>query len=278
MKSISALSHLGVGINELAGAVFREIGRTVREINLEKEKQENKVAKTEKAGYNDFNTLIRDKTEKEANHGADANRGNQGNGGRREEDPIQTGGGYQIPNLKCNLPSPESIGKYGLMRKDYLKKHKRVQYSIKLMEDTLTEHLLEVQTRAEKQVEMWEKAYLQKYPAPDQRSTPDGMGAVHEHGTDDGRGSGSSGGYLQLNLFPSVEEQLGTIAAAEAGMKITEPAAFFMQDEIIDAVLGQEVGKKTAVFVFMQSISRVRLQKKWNVFWSENMEIPEKVF
>ena len=29
---------------------------------------------------------------------------------------------------------------------------------------------------------------------------------------------------------------------------------------------GQEVGKKTAVFVFMQSISRVRLQKKWNVF------------
>ena len=79
-------------------------------------------------------------------------------------------GDYQIPNLKCNLPSPESIGKYGLMRKDYLKKHKRVQYSIKLMEDTLTEHLLEVQTRAEKQVEMWEKAYLQKYPAPDKEA------------------------------------------------------------------------------------------------------------
>lgn len=157
-------------------------------------------------------------------------------------------GDYQIPNLKCNLPSPESIGKYGLMRKDYLKKHKRVQYSIKLMEDTLTEHLLEVQTRAEKQVEMWEKAYLQKYPGSGQRSTPDGMGAVHEHGTDDGRGSGSSGGYLQLNLFPSVEEQLGTIAAAEAGMKITEPAAFFMQDEIIDAVLRTGGGKENSRF------------------------------
>lgn len=248
MKSISALSHLGVGINELAGAVFREIGRTVREINLEKEKQENKVAKTEKAGYNDFNTLIRDKTEKEANHGADANRGNQGNGGRREEDPIQTGGG---------LPDPESQ-----MQSSVTREHWEVRSDEKGLSEEAQESTVFHQAHGGHSDGTFTgstdesgktggdvgESVSPEISGSGQRSTPDGMGAVHEHGTDDGRGSGSSGGYLQLNLFPSVEEQLGTIAAAEAGMKITEPAAFFMQDEIIDAVLRTGGGKENSRF------------------------------
>lgn len=43
--------------------------------------------------------------------------------------------------------------------------------------------------------------------------------------------------FQQLSLFPSFEEQVGNLAAAEAGMKHNMPAAFSIPEERIDAIL-----------------------------------------
>ena len=53
--------------------------------------------------------------------------------------------GYYIPNIV--LPKPRrtgNVGKYGRMRAKYLKEHKKAEYSIMLVENELTSHLLDI--------------------------------------------------------------------------------------------------------------------------------------
>ena len=61
-------------------------------------------------------------------------------------------GDYYVPNL--TIPKQEKIilNKYGRMRLNYLKEHKKVEYSIMLMDGTLTKHLKEIQETAQKRV------------------------------------------------------------------------------------------------------------------------------
>ena len=51
------------------------------------------------------------------------------------------------------------------------------------------------------------------------------------------------GTYQQLSLFPSFEEQVGTIAAAEASIQYTLPAAFSLPQEQIDSILRSGGGR-----------------------------------
>ena len=53
----------------------------------------------------------------------------------------------------------------------------------------------------------------------------------------------SEGTYQQLSLFPSFEEQVGTIAAAEASIQYTMPAAFSLPQEQIDSILRSGGGR-----------------------------------
>ena len=60
--------------------------------------------------------------------------------------------GILIPNLeapKNNLP----IGKYGMMRKKFLKQNRRSIYSAMMLKGTLMEHLHEIDKTAREQVE-----------------------------------------------------------------------------------------------------------------------------
>ena len=60
-------------------------------------------------------------------------------------------GDYQIPNL--SVPTQEHrIGKYGMMRRIYLKQHRRSLYSMLLMNGTLLQHLEEIDKIATQQV------------------------------------------------------------------------------------------------------------------------------
>ena len=52
-----------------------------------------------------------------------------------------------------------------------------------------------------------------------------------------------TGAYQQLSLFPSFEEQVGTIAAAEASIQYTMPAAFSLPQEQIDSILRSGGGR-----------------------------------
>ena len=62
-------------------------------------------------------------------------------------------GDYYIPNL--TIPKQEEIrlNKYGRMRLNYLKEHKKAEYSIMLLEGTLNAHLKEIQETAHNRVE-----------------------------------------------------------------------------------------------------------------------------
>ena len=60
-------------------------------------------------------------------------------------------GDYRLPNL---IP-PESpkVGKYGMLRQSYLRKHREAIYTIMLMEGTLNAHLEEVDREANRMLE-----------------------------------------------------------------------------------------------------------------------------
>lgn len=62
-------------------------------------------------------------------------------------------GDYYIPNLA--MPKQEKIvlNKYGRMRLNYLKEHKRTDYTIMFMDGTLNTHLKEIQEKADNRVQ-----------------------------------------------------------------------------------------------------------------------------
>ena len=57
-------------------------------------------------------------------------------------------GDYKIPNITLPAEARKPLGVWGLKRKDYLMKHKRVQFSIMLMNGTLWTRLAEVDEQA----------------------------------------------------------------------------------------------------------------------------------
>lgn len=57
-------------------------------------------------------------------------------------------GDYKIPNITLPAEANKPLGVWGLKRKDYLMKHKQVQFNIMLMTGTLWTHLAEVDEQA----------------------------------------------------------------------------------------------------------------------------------
>ena len=60
---------------------------------------------------------------------------------------------FRIPNLKLSEQPETSIGKYGRMRKSYLKKHRPILYNQLLMSEKLYPHLLEIDRTAQERVD-----------------------------------------------------------------------------------------------------------------------------
>ena len=62
-------------------------------------------------------------------------------------------GDYYLPNLVLAEQKKIQLNKYGRLRLEYLKKHKKAEYAILFMDNKLTDHLEEVQEIATKRVE-----------------------------------------------------------------------------------------------------------------------------
>jgi hypothetical protein len=58
-------------------------------------------------------------------------------------------GDYELPNLTLKGNKKGTINKYGMLRLNYLKQHKKVLYTTLLMKDELTNHLISVSKNAE---------------------------------------------------------------------------------------------------------------------------------
>ena len=62
-------------------------------------------------------------------------------------------GDYYLPDLEINEGEP-TYGKYGIMRKQFLKKHRSARYQYLVLTGKLTEHLNQIDKEVREKVEM----------------------------------------------------------------------------------------------------------------------------
>ncbi len=63
-------------------------------------------------------------------------------------------GDYLIPDLKLSQQPEKTLGKYGRMRKAYLKEHRPILYNQLLMSEKLYPHLREIDETANSRLEL----------------------------------------------------------------------------------------------------------------------------
>ena len=76
-------------------------------------------------------------------------------------------GDYYIPDLyleEDNYKKDYQIGKYGHLRLQYLKEHKKAEYSIMLLDGTLRKHIVDTDIQAKKRLKILMKQMLDKNP------------------------------------------------------------------------------------------------------------------
>ena len=76
-------------------------------------------------------------------------------------------GDYFVPDLyleKEDYEKDYNIGKYGHLRLEYLKNHKKAEYTIMFMSKTLRKHIVETDKQAKERFEILMKQMLAKNP------------------------------------------------------------------------------------------------------------------
>ncbi|HCG86726.1 MAG TPA: hypothetical protein DEW33_09605, partial [Lachnospiraceae bacterium] len=264
-NSLDTLGVLGDAANELAKPVLLEIGRTVRAYNrshvheAEQNLSQKELANTSRI---DYNALKRESegTHEEItdNHYDIEERGND------NESDLRTERGLSDPDITGGYPAGGSSDE---IRDD----------EGELSEGEPQGRVLSVST--EGQTERASADHTEAGGGADgavditdggkrgsdrtaQSSRSDALGSEDEQHPEPGRGDREGRTdlpsvedtplqgeapepvFTQLSLFPSFEEQVGTVAAAEAGMKYTLPAAFSLPQEELDTILRSGGGKQ----------------------------------
>ena len=98
-------------------------------------------------------------------------------------------GDYYLPDLALNEEEP-IYGKYGMLRKQFLKEHRSAKYQYLLLTGKLTEHLNQIDQEARKQVEILMEQMVKKQGATEELKAQDQMKWVR----------------LMINIKSSVEE------------------------------------------------------------------------
>ena len=62
--------------------------------------------------------------------------------------------GYLIPNVVVGFDTTRPIGKYGRMRREYLREHRPVLFGLMVQNGTLFEHLIETENAAQSRLEV----------------------------------------------------------------------------------------------------------------------------
>ena len=81
-----------------------------------------------------------------------------------------TTGDYELPNLTLKNNKQGPINKYGKLRLDYLKEHKKALYTTLLMKDELTNHLVSVSKNAENLLNNLMESYRKYYKKLSEKS------------------------------------------------------------------------------------------------------------
>ena len=76
-------------------------------------------------------------------------------------------GDYYIPNLSLSDTETKPLGKYGRMRKNFLKEHRPILWNSMILSETLYPHLYEIDETAHRRLEQLMAELLRVNPAPD---------------------------------------------------------------------------------------------------------------
>ncbi len=82
--------------------------------------------------------------------------------------------GIYYPNLVSTDEEPH-YGKYGMMRKVYLKEHRPAMYSLYMLEDRLTEHLNTVDDEAQERMDILVSQMMEKQAITEELKAYDHM-------------------------------------------------------------------------------------------------------
>ena len=83
-------------------------------------------------------------------------------------------GDYYLPDLVLNEEEP-TYGKYGMLRKQFLKEHRSARYQYLLLTGKLNEHLNQTDQEAREQVEMLMKQMAEKKGVTEELKVQDQM-------------------------------------------------------------------------------------------------------
>lgn len=236
-NQLKILGHLGSAVNEISKPVLMQIGRYVLN-DLENDLKT--VAKEKEVVYNEFNTLIRESktnnTEnREENKEETDHERDQLQPERRVSDSRYQPGGDDRNNRE--------------VRNDEERISEKSQGSQVQHSDTAEPS--GQSSDGDRQTGKTESRQPDERTSGERSGTGqdgrhNGVDQTHEPDQSTGRGTGNSGDYLQLSLFPTEEEQLGEIRKAAAALE--QPAAFLISDEVVDHILRTGSGQKNTLF------------------------------
>ena len=264
-NSMDTLGVLGDAANELARPVLLEIGRIVRAYNrshvneAEQNLSQKELANTSEIDYNALKRESKGAQEETTdNHYDSAERGND------NESDLRTERGLSDPDITGGYPAGGSSDE---IRDDEgeLSEGEPQGRVLSVSPEGQTERASADHTEsgggADGAVDITDGG-RRGSDRTAQGSRSDALGSEDEQHPEPGRGDREGRTdlpsvedtllqgeapepvFTQLSLFPSFEEQVGTVAAAEAGMKYTMPAAFSLPQEELDTILRSGGGKQ----------------------------------
>ena len=85
-------------------------------------------------------------------------------------------GDYYIPDLYLeDYKKDYQIGKYGYLRLEYLKKHKKADYTIMLLDGSLRKHIVDTDIQAKERLEILMRQMLEKNPIDENLKDTDSL-------------------------------------------------------------------------------------------------------
>lgn len=78
-------------------------------------------------------------------------------------------GDYLFPDLALEEKNV-TIGKYGMLRRTFLKEHKKGWYQSMMLSGKLDDHLMEIEMAADERMDVLMQGLTEKYPAPDKET------------------------------------------------------------------------------------------------------------
>ena len=164
---LSVLTFLGNAASQLSESILIDIGKTVHKISLEEARKE--VENSNERNYNNFTTLMHEikirmqKRKKKKIL-------------KMKEEPIMEltyhrKGDYLFPNLTVE-EEEVTIGKYGMLRRTFLKEHKNSLYQSLFLTGKLNSHLEQIEKAAQERMDSQMEKLLEKNPAPDKEADP----------------------------------------------------------------------------------------------------------